>query len=76
MTNLPLKIYHHNLENKHLLGAVITNIEQYLVEKNYTVGRFKTLELSASDNEKIVLISVSIYRRKTHWTLYIKECEN
>lgn len=76
MTNLPLKIYHHNLKKKYLLGDIINVIEYTLEESHYTVGQLVGHTFGIRDNGLIIKIGVSIYRRKTHWTLYIKECEN
>ena len=73
MTNLPLKIYHHNLENKQILGRIVMALDDLLVEEKYTVGQLKTYIFGISDISGHFVIKVKIYRRKNNWSIYVEE---
>ena len=71
MKDLPLKIYHHQLKNKQLLGTVISIITNLLITRNYTVGQLHRYTVEINNK-----IEVLIFRRTKHWTIYIKEVED
>lgn len=73
MTNLPIKIHHHNLKNKQILGRIVMSFDYFLVEEEYTVGQLKTYIFGISDISGHFVIKIKIYRRKKYWSIYVEE---